>query len=324
METGSKGFRRSQSEEAKLMLNKEQIADAAFKALHKSAVEIPEDVKNAFLKAQREEEGTAKIHIEKTIENIEAAIERNVPVCPDTGWPMFFIKLGSGVEIEGGYSVIKEAVEEAVAKLTSEDLLRVTMVDPITREPLLENVGSNIPYIDYKPFSGDYLEITAVPKGGGAELFIQTPLRMLLLADGMTGIKKFIVDSVISGTAAGKTCPPNVVGIGIGGTGDLCMKLAKQAALLRPIGNRHPEARIAELEDEMTEALNLLNIGPMGGGGETTVFDVHIEYALTHTAGNPVAVNTQCNLTRRGTVRIYAGGTIESRQLPEWFERSQQ
>lgn len=303
------------------MLKKEQIADAAYKAIQKSAVEIPEDVKNAFLKAQQEEAGTAKIHIEKTIENIETAVERNVPVCPDTGWPLFFFKLGSDVRIDGGYSVLNDAVGEAVAKLTSEDSLRVTMVDPLAREPLIENVGSNIPYIDYKPFSGDYLEITAVPKGGGAELFIQTPLRMLLLADGMTGIKKFIVDSVISGAAAGKTCPPNVVGIGIGGTGDLCMKLAKQAALLRPIGDRHPEARIAELEEEIMYALNLLDIGPMGCGGETTVFDVHIEYALTHTAGNPVAVNMQCNLTRRGTVRIYNDGKLEDRKIPEWFER---
>ncbi len=303
------------------MLKKEQIADAAERAIHIGAVEIPEDVKNAFLNAHQEEDGTAKIHIGKTIENIETAIERNVPVCPDTGWPLFFVKLGSKVQMEGGYSILKEAIEEAVGKQTSKDLLRVTMVDPFTRKSFFNNVGSNIPYIDYKPFSGDYLEITAVPKGGGAELFIQTPLRMLLLADGIVGIKKFIIDSMISGGATGKICPPNIVGIGIGGTGDLCMKLAKQAALLRPIGDRHPEPRIAELEDEIEDSLNSLNIGPMGCGGKTTVFDVHIEYALTHTAGNPVAVNTQCSLTRRGTVRIYNDGTIEDRKLPEWFER---
>lgn len=306
------------------MLKLEHIVDAALKAIQKSAVEIPEDVKKAFLAARQKEDGTAKVHIDKTIENIETAIERNVPVCPDTGWPLFFIKLGSGVQIEGGFSVLKKAVEEAVGRKTSDDLLRVTMVDPFTREPLLENVGSNIPYIDYKPFSGDYMEITAVPKGGGAELFIQTPLRMLLLADGIAGMKKFIVDSVITGATAGKTCPPNVVGIGIGGTGDLCMKLAKQAALLRPIGDRHPEPRIAALEEEIMDALNLLNIGPMGCGGKTTVFDIHIEYALTHTAGNPVAVNTQCNLTRRGTVRLHADGSMEVRERPEWFERSKE
>lgn len=303
------------------MLTKEHITDGAFRALHKAAVETPEDVKAAFRQAAHVAREPAKTHLEKTLENIDVAVERNVPVCPDTGWPLFFVKLGNDVRIEGGYSTLTGAFSQAVKRLTEMGLLRVTMVDPLTRKTALLNVGCNIPFIEYKPFSGDYIEITAVPKGGGAELFIQQPLRFLLLADGIVGLKKFVIDSIISGATTGKTCPPNVVGIGIGGTGDLCMKLAKQAALLRPIGDRHPESRIAELEEELKTSLNSLSIGPMGGGGNPTVFDVHIEYALTHTAGHPVAVNTQCSLTRRGTIRLYANGRSEARTNPEWFDR---
>jgi len=303
------------------LLTKDQITEAAQRALYKAAVEIPEDVKKAFKTSLKIETEMGKVHLEKTLENIEFAISRKVPVCPDTGWPLFFVKLGSEVKIDGGYSVLKEAFSRAVERLSDMGLLRITMVDPLTRKAALQNVGMNVPYIDYKLTSTDYIEITAVPKGGGAELFILEPFRMLLLADGIIGIKKFIIDAIISGARAGKTCPPNVLGIGIGGTGDLCMKLAKQAALLRPIGDRHPEERIAKLEEELKNAINALSIGPMGCGGNTTVFDVHIEYALTHTVGNGVAVNTQCNLTRRGTIRINSDGIIEDRKYPEWFER---
>jgi len=303
------------------MLNQQQITEAAFRALHKAAVETPPDVKEAFRQAAQTTNEPAKTHLEKTLENIDVAVERNVPVCPDTGWPLFFVKLGSDVRIEGGFSTLTGAFSIAVKRLTEMGLLRVTMVNPLTRKTALTNVGSNIPFIEYKPVSTDYIEITAVPKGGGAELFIPQPLRVLLLADGLVGLKKFVIDSIISGASTGKTCPPNVVGVGIGGTNDLCMKLAKQAALLRPIGDRHPESQIASLETELVCGLNSLQIGPMGAGGSPTVFDVHIEYALTHTAGHPVAINTQCSLTRRGTVRLHPNGQIENRILPEWFDR---
>jgi len=211
------------------MLTKDQIKTAAVKALQKAAVETPEDVKIAFRQAAKVAQEPAKTHLEKTLENISAAVERNVPVCPDTGWPLFFVKLGHNISVENGYSTITSALSAAVEQLTQQGFLRITMVDPITRETVLTNVGSNIPFIEYKFTEKDYIELTFVPKGGGAELFLTTPFRMVLLADGLEGVKKFVLDSVIDAATSGKTCPPNVIGVGMGGFPDLCMKLAKQA-----------------------------------------------------------------------------------------------
>jgi fumarate hydratase subunit alpha len=303
------------------MLEESLLEEAILRTLQKSATEIPEDVKRAFESCiQKEESELAKLHLRKFLESINFAATKRIPVCPDTGWPIFFVKLGNHVTIRGGYSVLKKAFKEAVKKATELGFLRITMVDPISRKSSVNNVGNYIPYVEYKPSSADYIEITAVTKGGGSELFILQPIRILLLADGIVGIKKFIIDSAISGLIDGKTCPPNVLGIGIGGTTDLCIRLAKQAAVLRPIGDRHPEPRIARLEKDIFNALNSLGIGPMGCGGKFAVFDVHIEYAYTHTAGTVIGVNMQCALCRRATVRIYDDGTIEDRKLPSWFE----
>lgn len=304
------------------MINKKVLLEAILRVLSRSAVEIPEDVKAALEYCIKEEEKElAKIHLRKFLESINAAIRRGVPVCPDTGWPMFFVKLGDQVTVDGGYATLEKAFKEAVKKATKRGLLRITMVDPFSRRSSINNVGDYIPCIEYKPVSANYIEITAVAKGGGSELFVQQPLRIVLLADGIAGIKKFIVDSAVSGLIEGKTCPPNVLGVGIGGTTDLCMKLAKQAAVLRPIGDRHPDPNIAKLEEEILNALNCLGIGPMGSGGKFTVLDVHIEHAYTHTAGTAVGVNLQCALCRRATIRIYSDGRIEDRKLPTWFER---
>jgi len=157
--------------------------------------------------------------------------------------------------------------------------------------------------------AGDGLHLVAAPKGGGSEIF-GTFYRMLFPSDGEAGIMKFVLDSVAAGCYAGKICPPAIVGVGIGGTADLCMRLAKEAAVLRPVGRRHDEPRIAEMEDKLLAATRRLGIGPMGSRGINAMLGLHIETAVTHTAALPVAVNAQCLIGRRWTASIDANNTV--------------
>jgi L(+)-tartrate dehydratase alpha subunit len=168
----------------------------------------------------------------------------------------------------------------------------------------------------------DFLEIIGVPKGGGSEIF-GTFYRMLYPSDGMRGVASFVLDCVKQSSFAGGTCPPNVVGIGLGGTADLCMRIAKEAAVLRPVGDRHPEARIADLERELLSTIEDSDIGPMGMGGRSSVLDVHVEYAVTHTAALPVAFNAQCSLCRRKVARLTADGEVAIHDSPSWNYRQE-
>jgi len=165
------------------------------------------------------------------------------------------------------------------------------------------------------------VEVTCTPKGGGTELFLQSFARTLLFADGTKGLKKFVLESLVQGNIHGKTCPPNIVGVCIGGTTDLCVKLAKEAAVLRAVGDRHPEPRIAKLEEELLDAINMTGIGPLGMTGKTTALDVHVEYAYTHLAGFPVGVANQCPAARISTALITDGET-QFKERPNWFRRT--
>lgn len=205
-------------------------------------------------------------------------------MCQDTGLPIVFVKLGK-VEVENLYQGVRKGVEKA----TKEIPLRPNVVDPLTRVNTGNNLGKLIPQIDVELVEGEYIEFTVFPKGFGSEN--NNALMMGLPGDGVEGIKKFVVDTVIK--AGGKPCPPTVVGVGIGGSSDMAMKLAKKA-LLREVGVLHNEERIAELEKEILKLINDTGIGPMGLGGKTTALDVKIEYADTHTAGLPVGVCIQC------------------------------
>ena len=148
------------------------------------------------------------------------------------------------------------------------------------------------------------LAIEMVPKGSGSEN--NTFLRMAVPADGMDAVKTFVIDSVLA--AGGKTCPPTIVGVGIGGSADLCVHLAKLAATSRPLGSRCADEEGAKLEAELTQAVNRLGVGPQGLGGDSTAFAVHVEIAATHITMNPVAVNMQCHAARRATATLTPAG----------------
>jgi len=287
-----------------------------------ATIVVPPDVRERLLQLRREETNErAMMHLDVILENCRLAEEENRLICPDTGSILYYVRIGDRVQVEEGFSTLYAAAAEAVSMATAEGRLRPNMVHPITRENTKNNTGAFMPRVELRFDPAiDYLEILGVPKGGGSEIF-GTFYRMLYPADGMRGVVSFVLECIKQSTFAGGTCPPNVIGIGLGGTADVCMKIAKEAAVLRPIGSRHPEPRIAEFEDRLFETIEQADIGPMGMGGRSSVLDVHVEYAVTHTAALPVAFNAQCSLCRRKVARVTADGRISLHDTPSWDYR---
>lgn len=272
------------------------IKDAVYELYKKAAIVLGNDVKKALEDALKVEDNElARLNIEAILKNIKLAEEKQIPMCQDTGLPVIFVKMGN-VEVEN----LRAGIEEGIEKATKEIPIRPNIVDPLTRENTNINVGDYIPPIDIELIDENYLEITILPKGFGSEN--NNAMKMALPAEGIQGIKDFVVESVLK--AKGKPCPPTVIGVGIGGTSDLCLKLGKKA-LLGEVGKRNPDPEIAKLELEILEEINKSGIGPMGLGGKTTTLDVKILKSHTHTAGLPVGVCVQCWADRHATTKIY-------------------
>jgi len=293
------------------MIEEQTIACAMYSAMRMAATRLPPDVETALVEALEEEtEPLAKRHLEVSLDNARRARGGEGLVCADTGFPLFFVTAGSRTRIEGGLGSLWSAAEKATARATADCFLRPTMVDPLTRDNPGGNVGPGMPKVDLRfAGQGDGLDIVAAPKGGGSEIF-GTFYRMLYPADGEAGICKFAIDAIREGCYAGKICPPAIVGVGIGGTADLCMKMAKEAALLRPVRRPHPDARVADMERKLYAAARGLGLGPMGSEGVNAVMAVHVETAVTHTAALPVAVNAQCLVGRRWRATVSADGQV--------------
>ncbi len=303
------------------MIPKETVNDLFLRTLTRAVQVLPPDIKKALRETMaKETDSLARLHIETFLENADLGEKRETYVCPDTGWVFFYVRVGDQAVIEGGLSAIQKIARDVVGQMSSEGKLRPTLADPVTRKNVDSNVGGYFPRVEIVPDPFiDTLEVTAVPKGGGSEIS-GTFYRMLLPADGLNGIFRFVIDSYLSSSYAGKTCPPNVIGVGIGGTADVCMELAKKAAILRVIGDRHPEPAIAKLELDLLSALNELGVGPMGTGGKTGVLDVHVEKGLVHTGALPVAFNSHCCLCRRATGRLTPEGDVIFLNNATWRE----
>ncbi len=207
-----------------------------------------------------------------------------------------------GVEVAG--TELKRAIRKGCERATREHPLRSSIVHPITRKNEHTSCGPGVPAIhfDYSD-EAETLVIEMVPKGSGSEN--NSWLKMAIPAEGVSAIKTFVIDCVLE--AGGRTCPPTIVGVGIGGTSDLCVALAKRAAT-RPLGTSSPDAEGAVLEKSLTEAVNSLGVGPQGLGGDSTAFAVHVEIAATHITMNPVAVNMQCHSARRASASFTPAG----------------
>ncbi len=274
------------------MITQGTIEDTVFKLFQDAVIKLPPDVIIALEDAYKDEDQRiARLNLKAIIKNIEAAQKMGVPMCQDTGLPIVFVKLGP-IEVEN----LMEGIKNGVARATREVPLRPNVVNPITRENTGNNTGNLMPQVDIELVDDEILQLTAFPKGIGSEN--NNALKMALPGEGIEGIKKFVLETVIN--AGGKPCPPIIVGVGIGGSSDLAMKLAKKA-LLSKIGVRNPDKTLAHLEEEILEGINLTGIGPMGLGGKTTALDVKILTADTHTAGLPIGVCIQCWAARQAT-----------------------
>ncbi len=233
------------------------------------------------------------------MDNVKKAEFLGKPMCQDTGIPVFYVS--------GRFdSSVREEIANGVRRATKEVPLRPNAVDPLTREGTGDNLGEGMPIIHYLPTDDDFMQITVLPKGAGSENM--TKLAMLNPSEGVEGVKRFIIDTVLN--AGGRPCPPSIVGVGIGGMSDTCVEMAKEA-LLMPIDKRNPDPALDALEEELFMRLNESGLGPMGLGGNSTVLAVRIKKAYCHTASLPVAVNIGCWATRRATARIMPNGTVE-------------
>lgn len=302
------------------MLKQTVIYEAVLSAIVKGSTHISDDVYDALTAARdREKSKSPKLGLEDTIKSLELSRERGLPACTDTGWPLFFFKIGNDAVIEGGILALEETTRRAVICATEQGYLRRTMKHPLSGYDPGNNIGVNIPWFTYKFVPGTHLQVTYVAKGGGSEVFGGTQSRMVAFADGTVGIKKFIIDSYVAATYAGAICPPSILGVGIGGTANIAADIAKEAACLRLIGTHHPECEFRKLEEELFDAINSLGIGIMGGGGSASVLSVNIEYAYTHIAGIAVAISCNCFISRRGTYLVTDDGSMEYKKDPDWF-----
>ena len=282
------------------MSDKDRIKECTKKLLRDAVINLPHDVEEALEKAYKmETNDLAKTQLKTILDNERLAKKSGKPMCQDTGIPLFFVSIGSKSKIN--LNEIQEGIIEGVKEATRDVPLRPNAVHPITRENPGTNVGVNMPYITYDTSNTDYIEITIFPKGAGSENM--TRLKMLNPSQGVEGIKKFIIETVAE--SMGNPCPPTIVGVGIGGSADLAMKLAKKA-LLMPLDKENEDKELAKLEVELYKELNSLGVGPMGMGGDTTVLGVRIKYAYCHTASLPVAVNFHCWAARQKKARIYS------------------
>jgi L(+)-tartrate dehydratase alpha subunit len=293
-----------------------------FETIRKGATVLSPDVKRAFENAIAiEESPPSKEGLEKTLKSIELSMEKDSPACPDTGWPIFYFKVGNDCDLEGGVMALEEATRESVREATRLGYLRSTMKHPLTGYDPGDNVGMNIPDFTYQFVPGDGIEVTYAAKGGGSECFGGTRHRVVAFADGLAGIKKQVIDCYMASARAGAVCPPAILGVGIGGTANVAANLAKEAACLRTVGSAHPEPAIHQIEVELYNAINALGLGAMGAGGTTSVLAVNVEYAYTHIAGVCVATSTNCMVARRATSRINADSSVAILDDSDWFGR---
>ena len=283
------------------------LVENVAKELYIRALKIlPPDIKQGFAAlAARETAPTAQNVLGTMIQNIAVAEATDNLLCQDTGIPIYNVTIGRGVQFgDGDGAALKAAIRKGCERATREHPLRSSIVHPLTRKNEHTSCGIGVPVIRIDHGDEvDGLKIEMIPKGSGSEN--NSWLKMAVPAEGVDAVKTFVIDCVLD--AGGKTCPPTIVGVGVGGTADLCVHLAKIAAT-RPLGTHCADAEGAKLEDELSRAVNMLGVGPQGLGGDATAFAVHVELAATHITMNPVAVNMQCHSARRASAAITSAG----------------
>lgn len=270
---------------------------------------IPQDVRDALASTLKTEQAggnqTAERVMLTIIDNIKVADDRDTLVCQDTGLPVFKVSIGSDAKVD--VAQLKDRLRKGCERATAEYPLRSNTVHPLTRKHTGTNTGQGVPVIKLEFVPGsDRIEIRMAPKGSGSEN--TSFLKMLNPSEGRKGVKQFVLQCIFDSGA--RPCPPMIVGVGIGGTSDVAMQLAKEASTFRKIGSANSDADVAQLERELLDTINQTGIGPQGLGGATTAMAVHVEWAHTHISQNPVAVNIQCWRGERAEAVIAADGTV--------------
>ncbi len=283
-----------------------RLTDEMISPIKKAVTTLPEPTLNALKEAKEVEEDGARVQLEAILEAIEIGEQEGIPICQDTGTPTFFIRVGSKFPEINSLPEIKAALRRAVQVATEEVPIRPNTVHPFTGNNPGDNTGKRIPWINWSITEGEEFLMTYLPKGGGSTNMSQ--LTMMTPGRGIKGVKEIVLERIAS--MEGKPCPPDIVGVGIGGSASIAVDLAKES-LLRPVGVRHEEEEVAALERELLERANRLGVGPMGVGGETTVLDVKIEYDYRHPASFPVAITPQCWANRRISLRLNPDGSVE-------------
>ena len=280
-----------------------QVEEACKELYIRACKILPPDIKQGFERLDKSEtDATGKAILATMIKNIRVAEDTNNLLCQDTGIPIYNVTIGSGVEVDG--FALKQAIAKGCERATREHPLRSSVVHPVTRKNGHTSCGRLVPVINID-FSDapDTLSIEMIPKGSGSEN--NSWLKMAIPADGIDAVKTFVIDCVLD--AGGKTCPPTIVGVGVGGTADLCVHLSKVAAT-RALGSQCDDPEGARLERELSAVVNKLGVGAQGLGGDSTSFAVHVETAATHITMNPVAVNMQCHSARRARATFTPSG----------------
>jgi len=293
------------------------IEDTARELMARAAIDIPPDYREGIRQARDLEKcKLPRFVLTEMLENWSIASAERRPMCADTGLPRYYVRVGNEAVIEGGFIALERALRTATAEATAAIPLRPNRVHPLTRADHDNNVGIHAPEITYafEP-GGDWIDVTTVHKGG----LFGSDYRMLFPADGIPGIKRFFVDTLVQFGKRGLACQPAIMGVGIGGAKDTCVRLGKEAACLRVVGSRNPDPAIARLEEELTALGNYIGIGAMGFAGTSLVVATHVEVAYSHTGGMPVGIHSFCLSSRRATARIHPDGRVEFRADPMWF-----
>ena len=269
----------------------QRVAEVVADLCQKANFFLPKDVLEALRRARETEESPlGRETLDRILENAEIAASERIPLCQDCGATVIVLQVGQEVQITGGD--LYQAVEEGVRQGYTQGYLRKSMVkQPFSARVKTRDNSPPVIHTDIVP--GDRLRIIVMPKGGGSENMSR--LAMLVPAQGRNGVVDFVVQAVRE--AGSNPCPPVIVGVGIGGTADRAVWLAKEA-LLRPVGQHHTDPEMADLEKELLQKINALGIGPQGFGGRTTALGVHVEVFPAHIASLPVAVNIQCHSAR--------------------------
>ena len=271
-----------------------EITETVSRLFQEANYYLPEDVLDALKKARQDEEAPrARQVLDIILQNSQIAQEKQIALCQDTGTAVIFLELGQDAHIVGGD--LSEALTEGVRQGYKDGFLRNSMVrQPFSRRL---NTGDNTPpvmHTDIVP--GDQLKITVMPKGGGCENMSR--MAILRPGDGKQGVIDFALRTIEE--SGGNPCPPLIVGVGIGGSAEYVMYLAKKS-LLRKVGDHSADSEVAELEEELLERINATGIGPQAWGGRTTALAVNIETYPTHITALPVGINLQCHSARLKT-----------------------